>query len=370
MTEAEPLQLVGENEVRWRDRTLVHFSGCDYFRLARDPRIVAAVRTGASKYGVSVAASRLTTGNHPIYGELETALARFFGAEAALTFSDGYLAPLALAQSLAGKFTHALVDEFSHGAVIDAARMEDCVVAHFKHRDITDLKNLITRCGKRARPIVFTDGMFSHDGSVAPLREYLKILPAHGMILVDDAHGGGVLGKTGKGSLELTGAGRDRIIQCTTLSKAFGVFGGVVLASRAVRQEIVRRSHIFKGSTPLPLPLAQAALASLKILRNEPARRTRLFENVRRLRAVLRSSSWEIAETPGPIVRLPDLSQAQVASLKKHLLAAGIFPPFLQYSEVLRGAFRFVISSQHTRGQLDALADVLGRWKQAAPSRR
>ncbi len=363
MTEPEPLQLIGTNEVRWQRRMLVHFSGCDYFRLARDPRVIAAVRAGARKIGLSVAASRLTTGNHEIYGELEAALARFFGAKTALSFSDGYLAPLAVAQSLAGEFTHALVDELSHGALMDAARMTDCVITHFRHRDPVDLRNLLMRCGKRARPIVLTDGMFSRDGSVAPLREYLKILPAHGLILVDDAHGGGVLGKTGKGSLELAGVGRGRIIQCATLSKAFGVFGGVVLASTSIRQKIVEHSRIFMGSTPLPLPLAQAALTSLKILRDEPARRTRLFENVRRLRNALRSSGWEIVDTPGPIIRLPDLSRPQIASLKKHLLAAGVFPPFLQYGAASRGIFRFVISSQHTRDQLDTLAGVLGSWK-------
>jgi len=363
MTEPEPLPLIGTNEVRWRRRTLVHFSGCDYFRLARDRRVIAAMRAGVRRHGLNVAASRLTTGNRGIYRELEIALARFFGAETALLFPDGYLAPLAVAQSLAGDFTHALVDELSHGALMDAARMTDCVIAHFKHRDAADLKNLLARCGEGARPIVLTDGMFAHDGSAAPLREYLKILPAHGLILVDDAHGGGLLGKTGRGTPELAGVSRERIVQCATLSKAFGVYGGVVLTSPAIRRTIVERSRIFMGTTPLSPPLAQAALASLKILHNEPARRVRLFENVRRLRTALRFGGWEIADMPGPIVRLPTLSAPDAAVLKKRLLAAGIFPPFLKYGRASRGVFRFVISSEHPPAQLTRLARVLADFK-------
>jgi 7-keto-8-aminopelargonate synthetase-like enzyme len=194
MTEPESLQFVGLNEVRLRRRNLVYFSGCDYFRLARDPRLAQAAVSSLKENGLNVAASRRTTGNHQIYQLLEVELAKFFGAETALVLPDGYFAPIAAAQALAGEFTHALVDELAHGALLDAARMLDCPVKRFKHRDPGVLAKLIAKCGRGSRPIILTDGMFSHDGSVAPLREYLKILPARGLLLVDDAHGAGVLG--------------------------------------------------------------------------------------------------------------------------------------------------------------------------------
>ena len=122
------------------------------------------------------------------------------------------------------------MDERAHPALLDAANQLNCPVLKFKHRDADDFARAVARCGRGARPMALTDGMFSHDGSVAPLRAYLKILPRDGLLLVDDAHGAGVLGKTGKGTPEFEKVSRRQIIQCITLSKAFGVYGGAVLA--------------------------------------------------------------------------------------------------------------------------------------------
>jgi 8-amino-7-oxononanoate synthase len=363
--------MVGVNEVRWRNRTLLYFSGCDYFRLARHPVVASAAATTLKKIGLNVAASRLTTGNHKIYARLERELAAFFGAEAAVVFPDGYLAPMAAAQALAGEFTHAFIHDLSHAALIDAARMLNCPVKPFRPGDVSSLARGLSKLSVRSRPIVLTDGMFSHDGSVAPLSGYLKILPRTGIILVDDAHGAGVLGATGKGSLEHAGVARDRVIQCATLSKAIGAFGGVVLGARALREKILARSRLFAGSTPLPLPLAGAALAALNILRHEPARRKRLFHNASCLRGQLHQAGWTIAETPGPIIRLPLLNASAGDDLEKRLLAAGIYPPFVKYGKAsAHGFFRFVISSEHTSAQLDKLAAVLTAFQPNSHSRR
>jgi 7-keto-8-aminopelargonate synthetase-like enzyme len=313
---------------------------------------------------LNVSASRRTTGNNEIYVRLETELAAFFGAEAAVVFPDGYLAPSAAAQAVAGEFSHAFVDEFAHGALVDASRMLDCPVKKFKHRETADLARVLSKLGRNSLPIVLTDGMFSHDGSVAPLAGYLKILPKRGMILLDDAHGGGVLGARGRGAVEHERVPRARIIQCVTMSKAFGVYGGAVLASRAIREKIVARSRMFVGSTPLPPPLAGAALAAINILKREPGLRKKMFQNVKYLRAQLRAAGWEIPETPGPIVRLPVMKSAAAEDLKKRLLAAGIYPPFVKYgSASAKGYFRFVISSGHTRTQLDGLISVLAAFR-------
>ena len=359
MTEPEPLKFVGANTVRFRNRTLLYFSGCDYFRLARDPRLAAAAKKSLADSGLNVAASRITTGNHEIYFRLENELAKFFAAESALVLPDGYLAPLAVTSALAGEFSHALMDELAHGALLDAAKMLGCPVKKFRHRDAADLKKVLSKCGRNARPLILTDGMFSHDGSVAPLRDYLKFLPRGGMILVDDAHGAGVLGKKGQGTLEFENVSRERVIQCATLSKAFGAYGGVVLASRVLREKIIARSRAFAGTTPLPPPLAGAALAALKILRAEPQRRKRLFANARFVRTQLRAAGWNIWETPGPIVRLPLLPEKAERELNQRLLAAGIYPPYLRYGNAAHGAFRFVISSEHTMAHLKKLCAVL-----------
>ncbi len=253
MTEPEPLQMVGDNEVRWRNRTLIYFSGCDYFRLSRHPGVNSAASAALKKIGLNTAASRLTKGNRNFYADFEKELAAFFGVETATIFPDGYLAPMAAAQAVAAEFTHVFIDSLAHAALIDAARMFHCRVKAFNHRDPSALARAVSKLDSRARPIVLTDGMFSHDGSVAPLAEYLKVLPSSGMILVDDAHGAGILGASGKGTLERAGVARSRIIHSATLSKAFGVFGGVVLGTRALRKKILA-TRLFAGATTLPPP--------------------------------------------------------------------------------------------------------------------
>ena len=363
MDEPQPLAFIGDNEVRFQGRRLLYFSGCDYFRLARHPKLAAAAITALDRDGLNIAASRATTGNHKIYARLEGELAGFFDSETAVLLPDGYFAPLAVAQALAGEFTHAFIDEFAHGALADSAQHLGCQVRSFPHRDAASLNRLLGLAGSKARPLVLTDGMFAHDGSTAPLGEYLKRLPKSGWILVDDAHGAGVLGANGRGTLEAEGVGRGHIIQCATLSKAFGAYGGVVLATRALRAKILSCSRVFIGTTPLPPPLAGAGLAALRLLRNGQRLRARLFGNLTYARTRLRAAGWMVAQTPGPIIRLAPMKDSRVEALKSRLLAAKIYPPFLKYSEASAdGIFRFVISSGHRRDQLDRLISVLGDY--------
>jgi 8-amino-7-oxononanoate synthase len=362
MIEPESLPAVDRTRVLFRRRKLVGFSGCDYFRLASHPAVLQAVRDGLEQFGLNVAASRLTTGNHALYGELELQLAGFFGAEDALLVPCGYVAALAAAQALAGTFSHALVDERAHPALWEAAAALDCPARKFKHRDPDDLARALARCGRSARPVILTDGMFSQDGSTAPLLAYLRILPRAGLMLVDDAHGAGVLGRTGRGTLEAEGVGRGRIVQCVTLSKAFGVYGGAVLGTRRLRQAILARSRLFVGSTPLPLPLASAALAAVKILKRDRRLRRRLIQNATRVKAGLRKAGLAIPDVPGPIIAIHPRTERAAGELKRRLLAAGIYPPFLKYpGGPARGFFRFAVSSEHTAAQLNALIAVLSR---------
>jgi 7-keto-8-aminopelargonate synthetase-like enzyme len=360
MIEPEPLQQIDRTYVRFRQRKLSYYSGCDYFRLASHPRVRAALQAGMKQYGLNVAASRLTTGNHLLYGELEAQLAGFFAAESALLVSSGYMTNLVVAQALAGHFSHALIDESSHPSLSDAARFLECPVLQFKSRDAPALAGAVQRCGHGSKLVVLTDGMFSRDGSAAPLAEYLRVVPRDALILVDDAHGAGVLGRTGQGAIEQAGVGRRRIIQTVTLSKAFGVYGGAILGTARLRRQILERSWMFVGSTPLPLPLANAALEAVRILKADKGLRRRLAQNAAYVKAALRKAGLPLAETPGPIVPLFPRRASEAARLNRALLAAGIYPPFIKYpGGPPSGYFRFVISSEHSRPQLDALVKVL-----------
>ncbi|HMJ90318.1 MAG TPA: aminotransferase class I/II-fold pyridoxal phosphate-dependent enzyme [Candidatus Acidoferrum sp.] len=355
---AEPLQQVDRTYVLHRGRKLSYFGGCDYFRLASHPKVMRALRVGAEKFGLNVAASRSTTGNHVLYGQLESALAKFFRVDAALVFSNGYVTNYGVCQSLAGEFTHVLIDARSHSSVSDAARFLDCPNATFHHRDANDLAAKVRRLNSRAKLLVITDGMYSHDGSVAPLREYLRVLPRSAMLLVDDAHGAGVLGAQGGGAIEHGGVGRQRVIQTIALSKAFGCYGGAVLCSRKLRDRIIERSRLFNGNTPLPLPFANAALASVQLLEKHPQWRERMNANAAWVKGALRSAGREIPDHPGPIISITPRDGAEAKRLSTRLLKHAVFPSLIRYADS-DGHFRFMISSEHTRAQLNAMVAAL-----------
>lgn len=360
MIEPEPLQQIGRTCVRYRRRKLSYYSGCDYFRLASHPRVVAALQAGVKEYGLNVAASRMTTGNHALYLELEAQLADFFDAESALLVSCGYVTNLIVAQALAGHFSHALIDAKAHPSLMDAGRLLDCPVLEFKSRDAEAVAGAVKRCGPGSKLLLLTDGMFSSDGSAAPLAEYLRILPKDALMLVDDAHGAGVLGRQGQGAPEHAGVSRRRIIQTVTLSKAFGAYGGAILGSARLRQQILDRSRMFVGSTPLPLPLANAALEGVRMLKADKRLRQRLVRNAAYVKTALREAGLPLPDNPGPIVPLMPRHPSEADRLNDALLAAGIFRPFIKYpGGPPNGYFRFVISSEHTRPQLDALLSVL-----------
>jgi 7-keto-8-aminopelargonate synthetase-like enzyme len=360
MIEPEPLQQVDRTYVRLGNRKLSYFAGCDYFRLASHPQVLAALMSGLKRYGLNVAASRLTTGNHVLYGQLEQELADFFEAENATLVSSGYLANLVAAQALAGSFSHALLDDNAHPSLSDAARFLECPVVQFKHRDAEALAQAVRRCGPGAKIILLTDGMFSRDGAAAPLEEYLAVLPKDAWLMVDDAHGAGVLGRTGQGTLEHAQVRRARIVQTITLSKAFGVYGGAILATAALRRRILERSLLFVGSTPLPLPLANAARESVRLLRRDKPLRARLTRNGTQTKESVRRAGVPLADMPGPIIPIFPESRASAQKLKRRLLAAGIHPPFIQYpGGPPSGYFRFVISSEHTPEQLERLVKAL-----------
>jgi 8-amino-7-oxononanoate synthase len=359
MQEATPLQQVRRTYIRYRGRTLSYFGGCDYFRLASHPKIHAAVTAGLQRYGLNVAASRMTTGNHEVYVRLEKELAQFFGAPAALLTNSGYVTNLMVAHALAGQFSHALIDERAHAALNDGAAALNCPVLRFKHRDVADFSSTMKRCGPQARPVLLTDGMFSHTGSVAPLAAYLKLLPRDGLIIVDDAHGAGTLGANGRGTVEMAGVTRTRVVQNITLSKAFGVYGGAVLCSKSLRQRLTQ-TRLFIGSTPLPLPLVHAAIESVHLLEAQKQLRARLEANAHHLKQKLRALNYPLANFPGPIVPVHLKTNAANNRLKAALLRGEILPPLIHYpGSPAGGYFRFVISSEHTRSQLDNLALAL-----------
>jgi 8-amino-7-oxononanoate synthase len=356
--------------VFWRGRKLIYFGGCDYLRLSWHPKVRASLTRGLNRWGMNVAASRKTTGNHPLYEKLERALAAFFQAERAVLVSSGYASNLVVAQALAGDFSHVLIDARAHTSLRDASRFFEAPVHLFHHRQPRDLTRVLKRLGTGIRPILLTDGLFSHDGSTAPLRDYLKGLPPRGRILVDDAHAAGIMGDSGRGTLEWEGVPRTRVIQTITLSKAFGTYGGAILCSEGDYRKIVEKSFLFAGNTPIPLPLAEAALTALAILKSEPGLRERLRSHVRLVQERLNEAGLLQSVYPGPILSLQPPDPRAESRHRKALLEAGIYPSLIDYPGGPKGGYyRFAVSSAHRPAQLRLLADVLIRI-QSGPGKR
>ena len=329
-----------------------------------------AVTTGLKEYGLNMSASRVTTGNHALYAILETALARFFAVPSALFVSNGYAANSAVAQTLRRDFSHVLIDAQAHVSLRDAARFFESPILEFKNGDPDDLRRVLGRAGRNSKPILLTDGAFTHEVKVAPLAEYLEIIGPHGMILLDDAHAAGVIGKNGRGTPEHLRVSRQRIIQTITLSKAFGVYGGAVLCSRALRERMIAHSSMFAGSTPLPLPLANAALCALQLLGKNTAFLSRLAGNAEYVKTALRAAGIAVPVTPVPVIAILPKSPVHQRALRRSLLDCRVFPSFVQYpGGPAGGYFRFAISSEHSRPQLSALIQAvsLGQGNSVEP---
>lgn len=354
-----PLRQVHRVFVRAGRRQLLYFGGCDYFRLASDPRITAAVTAGLARYGLNVAASRITTGNHPLYARTERAVARFFGAASALLCSTGYVAGLTALEGWRDRFTHALVDERAHPCLTAGARLAGRPIIRFRHGDADSLGTALRRLWPEARPLVVTDGLFAGDGAIPPLRAYLEQLPARGWLLVDEAHAAGVLGARGRGACEHLGLEDPRLLRTCTFSKAFGVFGGAVLGNAGAISEIAARSLAFAGSTPLPLPLVAALLTALRVVRGERKLRARLTANATWLKGCLAQAGLTVTPGPAPIVSVAAGERA-AAALKARLEVAGIYPSLIRYpGGEVGGHFRFAISSEHTAEHLERLRQAL-----------
>ena len=344
----EPLQQIDRTCVLWRGRKLSYFAGCDYLRLSSHPAVLAAVHSSLDEFGLNVAASRKTTGNHQIYHHLETAVRKFFASEAAVTTSTGYFTNIIAAQGLRGSIDHVLIDERAHASLRDAAQFLSCPITEFKHRDARDLKKKCTPL-RAKRLALLTDGMFAHDGSIAPLAEYREAIGNSTLFWVDDAHAGGILGRNGRGTIELARLSRQNLLQTVTFSKAFGSYGGAILCSRSLANKIQNKSCAVAGNTPLPLPLACATMTALQLC--DAVLRQKLFKNI--------AQFWNVlGKLPdAPLTPIIPLSVKNSAALSRKLLAAEIFPPWIKYAGgPSSGYFRFALSSEHSSEQIERLA--------------
>jgi glycine C-acetyltransferase len=339
-------------------RRLLNFCSNNYLGLANHPRILAAARAAMEKYGLGPAAVRSIAGTMELHLELERRLAAFKGAEACITFQSGFTANLATVPALVGKEDVIFSDELNHASIIDGCRLSGAKIVRYKHNDVESLRAVIAaekQTGFR-RAMIITDGVFSMDGDVAPLPDILKVAEDEGYILmVDDAHGEGVLGKGGRGIVDHFGLHHKVDVEIGTLSKAFGAVGGCVAGEATVIEWLRQRGRPFLFSSAMTVPDVAACLAAIDLLEESTELVDRLWDNARYFKAEMKSLGFDTGLSTTPITPVI-LGEAQLAQqFSQAMFENGVFAMAIGFPTVPKGKarIRVMISAAHTKDDLD-----------------
>lgn len=352
-------------------RRLLNLASNNYLGLTTHPRVVAAAAEALARYGAGAGASRLIAGHLTIHEELEQALAAFKQTEHALVFPTGYLANLGAITTLVGPGDLVIADRLAHASIMEACRLSRATFRVYPHLDVERLRAwLAGRHGRTARggrgvrrTLVVTEGVFSMDGDLAPLPALWEVCRAHdAWLLVDDAHGTGVLGATGRGTLEHCHmAPADGLIQMGTLSKALGSLGGFIAGSRRLIEFLINRARSFIYTTALPPASAAAALAAIQVVQEEPQRRQQLWANVALWTDGLRGLGVPGGDSPSPIAPIVLGDTTRTMAVAQALKAAGIFAPGIRPPTVPQGQARIrttVMATHEPNDLREALVEV------------
>ena len=335
----------------------LNFCSNNYLGLANHPRIVAAARQSVEKYGVGPAAVRTIAGTMDLHLELERRLAAFKGVEAAITFQSGFTANLGTVPALVGKDDAIFSDELNHASIIDGSRLSGAQIIRYAHCDPADLdRQLGEQRGNYPRALVITDGVFSMDGDVAPLDQIYTVAQKHeAVLMVDDAHGEGVLGKGGRGIVDHFRLHGKVDVEVGTLSKAFGVVGGVVAGNPLVVEWLRQRGRPFLFSSAMTVPDVAACLAALDVLEESTRLVDKLWENTRYFKAEMKRLGFDTGKSTTPITPVM-LGEAPLAQqFSRELFEAGVFAMAIGFPTVPRGKarIRVIISAAHEKEDLD-----------------
>ncbi|HYR05794.1 MAG TPA: 8-amino-7-oxononanoate synthase, partial [Gallionella sp.] len=333
----------------------------DYLGLANHPRLIAALQQAAVQYGIGAGAAHLVSGHSAAHHRLERELAAFAGKPAALLFSTGYMANLGAVQALVGKGDTVFADKLNHASLNDAMLLSRAEVNRYRHGDTVQLAQLLEKAN-RGRKLIITDAVFSMDGDLAPLPELLVLCEQHdAWLLVDDAHGFGVLGEQGRGSLACCGIASPRIIHMATLGKAAGVFGAFVAAEQVVIDTLVNQARSYVYTTAAPPALACAVLESLQLIGQGDALREHLRGLVAQLRGGLAGLPWKLIPSDTAIQPLLIGDNRAALALSERLRERGIWVAAIRPPTVPQGTarLRITLSAAHSAGDVAHLVEAL-----------
>jgi 8-amino-7-oxononanoate synthase len=343
---------------------MLGFCSNDYLGLANHPEIIAAMQRGADEYGVGAGASHLVTGHSEAHHALEEELAEFTGRPRALLFSSGYMANQGVITALLGRNDTIYEDRLNHASLIDAALLSRASSKRFPHCDMTALSQQM-KPQESGDSLVAVDGVFSMDGDIAPLSELAKICREKAAwLMVDDAHGIGVLGEGGAGSLEHLSLGLDDVpILMGTLGKAFGTFGAFVAGSEELIETLIQQARSYIYTTAYPPALAEATRASLKLVIEESWRRERLHDLIKRFRAGAEQLGLPLMPSDTPIQPLLAGTAEMALSWSGKLEQQGILVSAIRPPTVPEGSarLRVTLSAMHLDEHIDRLLEALAR---------
>jgi len=342
-------------------REYLAFCSNDYLGLAADPRLSAAANEGIARYGVGGGASHLILGHSTAHHELEEALARFVRQPRALLFSTGYMANMGVVSALTGHGDAIFADRLNHASLNDAALVSRAAFKRYAHNDLGALERLLKTTPARRR-LVVTDAVFSMDGDIAPVAALLELCERHDAYLfIDDAHGFGVLGEAGRGTLAYFNMASDRFIYMATLGKAAGVAGAFVAGDETLIETLIQNARTYIYTTATPPLLAHALLTSLQIILAEEWRRERLRALIVQLREGLAAAPWMLMSSDTPIQPLLVGGNDEALALSASLAAAGLLVPAIRPPTVPQGTarLRISLSADHEAADVARLVEAL-----------
>jgi len=350
-------------------RDYVAFCSNDYLGLAAHPELIEAARAGAARYGVGAGASHLVLGHSAAHHELEERLAAFVGLPRALLFSAGYLANIGVVTALVGRGDAVFADRLNHASLNDAALLSRAEFKRYPHLDLAALERLLSASRAR-RKLVVTDAVFSMDGDIAPVPGLIALCERHdAWLLVDDAHGFGVLGRAGRGVLAHFAARSPRVIYMATLGKAAGVFGAFVAAQEEVIEWLLARARSYIYTTATPPLLAHALLKSLDLIEREDWRRDGLSKLIIVLNQIVISRRWRLMPSTTAIQPLVIGANEEAVAVSRALARDGLLVPAIRPPTVPPGTarLRISLSASHSVHDVERLARSLNEIERAVP---
>ncbi len=338
-------------------KNVLNFCSNNYLGLANHPKLIAAAKKALDELGIGPAAVRTIAGTMTLHIELEKRLAAFKGVEAAVTFQSGFTANLATIPALVGKDDVIFSDRLNHASIIDGCRLSGGKIIPYDHCDVVSLETVIKENHSQfKRGLIITDGVFSMDGDMAPLDKIYEVAKKYDiMLMVDDAHGEGVLGKGGRGIVDHFGLHGKVDVEIGTMSKAFGVVGGVVAGSPVIMEWLRLRGRPFLFSSAVTVPDAAACIAAIDILKSSTELIDRLWDNTKYFKAQMKKLGFDTGLSTTPITPIM-LGEAPLAQeFSRNLFDMGVFAMALGYPTVPQGKarIRVMISAAHDRGDLD-----------------